>query len=208
MIESHFDGKLLVDVTPRMGYVDRRALLRSQVSEEEFLRTRQEKLNESCTVYVGNLSFYTAEVQVEEHFASCGHIADIIRGLNSKDRTPIGFCFVVFETHQGASNAVRELHHTMLDDRLISVSWDVGADSSRRWGRSMEGGQVIDWLRPNVDDGRGGLGGLRRGAVAAKAGADAAPALVEDDRVVYDWVPKLTVRGTNVTKPDKRARTW
>lgn len=204
----NLDGSYLIDVTPRMAYVDRRALLRSQVSEDTFLASRQKQLNTSCTVYVGNLSFYTTEPQIEEHFASCGHIREIIRGLNSNDRTPIGFSFVVFETHQGAFNAVRDLHRSMLDDRLISVAWDVGADPSRRWGRSIEGGQVIDWLRPNIDDGRGGLGGLRRGAVAAKAsttGGASGPQLLEDEQMVYDWVPKLTARG--VAAP-KRQREW
>ena len=120
-MDPKIDGSYSL-MSRREWHTDRRALLRSQVSEEIFLTNRQQQLNESCTVYVGNLSFYTSEPQIEEHFADCGHIREVIRGLNSQDRTPIGFCFVVFESHSGAFNAVRDLHRTMLDDRLITVS--------------------------------------------------------------------------------------
>lgn len=41
---------------------------------------------------------------------------------------------------------------------------------SRRWGRGANGKQVVDGVRPNMDEGRGGLGTLRQAAVVASVG--------------------------------------
>ncbi|CAC9512102.1 nuclear cap binding protein [Leishmania donovani] len=172
----------LVDTVPRMEYVDRHELLRSLLTTEEFRERRQEQLNYSATVYVGNLSFYTTEEQVYNHFSPCGHIRDIVMGLNEATRCPCGFCFVVFESQAAAVLAVHGLDGSLLDDRVVSVSWDVGCDGSRRWGRGAHGGQVVDGVRQNLDEGRGGLGALRRDALGVPAST------AEDELVAYDWV--------------------
>ncbi|KAK7200653.1 nuclear cap binding protein [Novymonas esmeraldas] len=172
----------LVDAVPRMRYVDRHELLRSLLTSEEFQGRRQEQLDHSTTVYVGNLSFYTAEEQVHAHFSPCGRIRDVVMGLNEATRCPCGFCFVVFETQAAAVLAVQGLDGSLLDDRVVSVSWDVGCDASRRWGRGAHGGQVVDGVRQNLDDGRGGLGALRRDAIGVAASTAA------EDLVAYEWV--------------------
>ncbi|KAG8345221.1 putative RNA recognition motif (a k a RRM RBD or RNP domain) [Trypanosoma vivax] len=176
-------AEYIVDVTPRMAYVDRQELLRSLLSEKEFVLRRQQQLNKSTTVYVGNLSFYTTEEQIWVHFSSCGHIRDLVMGLSEATRTPCGFCFVVFEQQSAAMSAVSDLHETLLDDRIITVSWDVGCDHSRRWGRGAYGGQVVDGVRQNLDEGRGGLGVLRREELGIAA------AVAEEEVVHYSWVP-------------------
>ncbi|GET90639.1 nuclear cap binding protein, putative [Leishmania tarentolae] len=172
----------LVDTVPRMEYVDRHELLRSLLTTEEFRERRQEQLNYSTTVYVGNLSFYTAEEQVYNHFSPCGHIRDIVMGLNEVTRCPCGFCFVVFESQAAAVLAVQVLNGSLLDDRVVSVSWDVGCDGSRRWGRGAHGGQVVDGVRQNLDEGRGGLGALRRDALGVAAST------AEEGLIAYEWV--------------------
>jgi nuclear cap-binding protein subunit 2 len=44
---------------------------------------KQEKLlKKSCTLYIGNLSFYTSEEQIYELFSKSGAIKEIIVGLD------------------------------------------------------------------------------------------------------------------------------
>ncbi|CCW61740.1 unnamed protein product [Phytomonas sp. EM1] len=181
-------SSILVDATPFMAYVDRRELLKSLRSESEFRAHRQVCLNHSTTVYVGNLSFYTSEQQLMEHFRPCGAIRDIVMGLSESSRTPCGFCFIVFEAQAAAAMAVQVLHGTLLDDRVISVGWDVGCDESRRWGRGAHGGQVVDGVRQNLDEGRGGLGALRRDALGVEA------SLAEEEMLEYTWIAPRVVK--------------
>ncbi|EPY37241.1 nuclear cap-binding protein subunit 2, partial [Strigomonas culicis] len=160
---------VLLDDRPRMDYVDRRELLCSQLTEDAFRARRQPLLDRSTTVYVGNLAFHTSEAQVRASFLPCGPIRDVVMGLNEQTHTPCGFCFVVYERREAAALAVRALSGALLDDRVLRVSWDVGADHTRRWGRGAHGGQVVDSVRQNLDEGRGGLGALRRGELGLTA---------------------------------------
>lgn len=60
-------------------------------------RYDQEKLlKQSCTLYVGNLSFYTTEEQVHELFSKSGDVKRIIIGLDKVKKTACGFCFVEY----------------------------------------------------------------------------------------------------------------
>jgi len=51
-------------------------------------------LKRSCTLYVGNLSYYTTEEQIYELFSKCGDLKRIVMGLDKFKKTPCGFCFV------------------------------------------------------------------------------------------------------------------
>jgi hypothetical protein len=53
-------------------------------------------LEQSATVYIGNLAFFTTEEQIWELFSKIGEIKRIIMGLDSVKRTPCGFCFVEY----------------------------------------------------------------------------------------------------------------
>ena len=53
-------------------------------------------LETSCTLYVGNLSFYTTEEQIYELFARAGDLKRIVMGLDKVKKTPCGFCFVEY----------------------------------------------------------------------------------------------------------------
>lgn len=60
----------------------------------------QEKLlKKSCTLYVGNLSFYTTEEQIYELFSKSGDIKKIIMGLDKMKKTACGFCFVEYPSY-------------------------------------------------------------------------------------------------------------
>ncbi len=67
-------------------------LLLIQLPPEEY----QAKLNNSTTLYVGNLSFYTSEDQIYELFSMCGEVKRVIMGLDRVKKTPCGFCFVEY----------------------------------------------------------------------------------------------------------------
>ncbi|VDP14356.1 unnamed protein product [Soboliphyme baturini] len=58
------------------------------------LRELERLLSISCTLYVGNMSFYTSEEQVHELFSRAGDVRRIIMGLDRHKKTPCGFCFV------------------------------------------------------------------------------------------------------------------
>ena len=53
-------------------------------------------LETSCTLYVGNLSFYTTEEQIYELFSRAGDLKRIVMGLDKVKKTPCGFCFIEY----------------------------------------------------------------------------------------------------------------
>jgi nuclear cap-binding protein subunit 2 len=68
-------------------------------TNEEFLKA----LEETNTIWVGNMSVFTTEEQIFELFSRCGSIKEIIivkkliikKGLNKTSFNPAGFCFVM-----------------------------------------------------------------------------------------------------------------
>uniref|UniRef100_A0A2K6S1M8 Nuclear cap-binding protein subunit 2 n=1 Tax=Saimiri boliviensis boliviensis TaxID=39432 RepID=A0A2K6S1M8_SAIBB len=94
---------------------------------------KQEKLlKKSCTLYVGNLSFYTTEEQIYELFSKSGDINKIIMGLDKLKKTAHKFY------------------------------WDAGFKEGRQCVRGQCGGQVQDEYRRDYDAGRGSYGKLAR----------------------------------------------
>lgn len=121
-----------------------------------------EKAHVSATVYVGNLSFYTTEEQVYELFSKVGPVRRVIMGLDRFNKTPCGFCFVEYFTHEDSLGAVKYLNSTKLDDRIIQIDRDPGFTEGRQYGRGLGGGQKRDEFRQDFDAGRGGYGGITR----------------------------------------------
>lgn len=118
----------------------------------------EREMSSSSTVYVGNLSFYTTEEQLYELFSMAGPVRRIIMGLDRNNRTPCGFCFVEYETHQYALNSLLYIGGTRIDERIIRVDLDPGFRDGRQFGRGRSGGQVRDEYRVDYDAGRGGWG--------------------------------------------------
>lgn len=117
-----------------------------------------DQLAQSCTIYVGNLSFYTTEEQLLELFTRVGPVRRLIMGLNALDKTPCGFAFVIFETHAAALSAQRFISATSVDERVIRADLDPGFEEGRQFGRSKKsGGQRRDDYRADYDPGRGGF---------------------------------------------------
>ncbi|KAK7425014.1 nuclear cap binding complex subunit [Neonectria magnoliae] len=115
-------------------------------------------LAHATTLYVGNLSFYTTEEQVYELFSKCGEIKRLVMGLDRFNKTPCGFCFVEYFTHQDALDCMKYIGGTKLDERVIRTDLDPGFEEGRQYGRGKSGGQVRDEYREDFDEGRGGVG--------------------------------------------------
>ncbi|KAF2272397.1 nuclear cap-binding protein subunit 2 [Westerdykella ornata] len=118
----------------------------------------EEKLKDATTLYVGNLSFYTTEEQIHELFSKCGEIKRLVMGLDRYQKTPCGFCFVEYYTHQDALDCMKYIGGTKLDERVIRTDLDEGFTEGRQYGRGKSGGQVRDEYRDTYDPGRGGYG--------------------------------------------------
>lgn len=135
----------------------------SQYKDRSFPGTAEEYqrlLRESRTLYVGNLSFHTTEEQVWEVFRSAGEVRRIIMGLDAKNLTACGFCFVEYYTREDATRAVQWVTGLKVDERPVRVDWDPGFTEGRQFGRGRNGGQIRDEWRENYDPGRGGYGSL------------------------------------------------
>eukprot|EP00112_Aurelia_sp_Birch-Aquarium-sp1_P023094 Seg675.30 transcript_id=Seg675.30/GoldUCD/mRNA.D3Y31 product="Nuclear cap-binding protein subunit 2" protein_id=Seg675.30/GoldUCD/D3Y31 len=127
----------------------------------------EKKLEESTTLYIGNLSFYTTEEQMYELFARAGDLKRIVMGLDRVKKTPCGFCFVEYYGREDAESCIRYISGTRLDDRVIRVDWDAGFQEGRQYGRGRSGGQVRDEYRKEYDPGRGGFGRLMQAKMGA-----------------------------------------
>ncbi|KAI4262381.1 MAG: hypothetical protein L6R38_008420 [Xanthoria sp. 2 TBL-2021] len=119
---------------------------------------QDDPLKDATTLYVGNLSFYTTEEQIHELFAKCGEIKRLVMGLDRFNKTPCGFCFVEYYTHQDALDCMKYIGGTKLDERIIRTDLDPGFQEGRQYGRGKSGGQVRDEYRDEYDPGRGGYG--------------------------------------------------
>ncbi|GFP59421.1 nuclear cap-binding protein subunit 2 [Trichoderma asperellum] len=125
---------------------------------EEPAESAVDPLANATTLYVGNLSFYTTEEQVHELFSKCGEIKRLVMGLDRFNKTPCGFCFVEYYTHQDALDCMKYIGGTKLDERIIRTDLDPGFEEGRQFGRGKSGGQVRDEYREDFDEGRGGMG--------------------------------------------------
>ena len=94
-------------------------------------------------------------------------------GLDRFSKTPCGFCFVEYYTHQDALDCMKYIGGTKLDERIIRTDLDPGFQEGRQFGydfnqaledmsnsfrRGKSGGQVRDEYRDEYDPGRGGYG--------------------------------------------------
>lgn len=133
-------------------------------AEHKFYRdywtTFEDQLNaleESSTVYVGNLDFNTSEEKIYDLFSRCGVVEQIIMGINKFDKSPCGFCFVVyaigsiflilsFSTHEEAESSVYYLNSFLLDNKPIRIEMDWGFSEGRQYGRAPNGGMRRHFL--------------------------------------------------------------
>jgi RNA recognition motif-containing protein len=106
---------------------------------------------------VGNLSFFTTELQIHETFSVVGPVKRVIMGLNQFTKTPCGFCFVEYYTRDHAAAALKYINGTICDDRIVRCDLDCGFKPGRQFGRGPSGGQMRDERRDSLDPARGGI---------------------------------------------------
>lgn len=73
-------------------------------------------------LYVGNLPYQTTEQDLQELFASAGHV-DTVRVMRDQATGRArGFAFVEMASEADAENAVRTLHDQSYGGRMITVN--------------------------------------------------------------------------------------
>lgn len=55
-------------------------------------------------------------------------------GLDRFHKTPCGFCFVEYYTHQDALDCLKYVGGTKLDERIIRTDLDPGFEEGRQYG--------------------------------------------------------------------------
>ena len=111
-------------------------------------------LEQTSTIYVGNLNFQTKEETIYSVFADCGPINRVIMGVNKKTHEPCGFCFVEFFDRQSALNAVNPNNRFIIDNNQVRADLDRGFDEGRQYGRGASGGQIRDEAKRRYDPSR------------------------------------------------------
>lgn len=64
----------------------------------------------------------------------CGEIKRLVMGLDRVQKTPCGFCFVEYYTHQDALDCMKYIGGTKLDERIIRTDLDPGFQEGRQYG--------------------------------------------------------------------------
>lgn len=64
----------------------------------------------------------------------CGEIKRLVMGLDRYQKTPCGFCFVEYYTHQDALDCMKYIGGTKLDERVIRTDLDPGFQEGRQYG--------------------------------------------------------------------------
>ena len=115
----------------------------------------------------------TISLRTYAYMHRCGEIKRLVMGLDRFTKTPCGFCFVEYYTHQDALDCLKYIGGTKLDERIIRTDLDPGFQEGRQYGyylsrsswdlltlisRGKSGGQVRDEYRDEYDPGRGGYG--------------------------------------------------
>jgi hypothetical protein len=75
-------------------------------------------------------------------------------GLDRFNKTPCGFCFVEYYTHQDALDCLKYIGGTKLDERIIRADLDPGFEEGRQFGYVMFKVRFVDqkWLTLLADE--------------------------------------------------------
>jgi cold-inducible RNA-binding protein len=134
--------------------------------EERVNGSKRDQMNSK--LFVGNLSFNTTEIELQDLFASCGSVTDVNLITDRMSGRSKGFAFVTMGTPEDAQNAINTLNGKDLNGRAMNVSearpreersdrgFGGGGGSGGGGGRGRSGGG-------GGGGGGGGYGGDRRG---------------------------------------------
>lgn len=105
----------------------------------------------SNKLFVGNLSFETSELELQDLFATCGPVTEVNIITDKFTQKPRGFAFVTMATPEGAQAAIQQLSGKSVNGRNLTVNEARPREERPGGGGGFGGG------------GRGGFGGGGRG---------------------------------------------
>ncbi len=82
-------------------------------------------------IYIGNLSNYTTEADLQQKFEQYGDVASVMIMIDRVSTNPLGFAFVEMPNENQAQKAVESLKRAKIKDRCVMVSL-AGRRSDRR----------------------------------------------------------------------------
>ena len=112
-------------------------------------------------LFVGNLSFETSELELQDLFAACGTVSEVNIVTDKFTQKPRGFAFVTMATPEGAQTAIQQLSGKEVNGRALTVN-----EARPREERSGGGGGGYR------GGGGGGGGGYRGGGGGGGGGGD------------------------------------
>jgi cold-inducible RNA-binding protein len=118
-------------------------------------------------LFVGNLSFETSELELQDLFATCGPVTDVNIVTDRFTQKPRGFAFVTMATPEGAQAAIQQLSGKNVNGRELTVN--VARPREERSGGGGGGGGY------GGGGGGGGRGGYGGGGGGGGRGGDRGP---------------------------------
>lgn len=109
-------------------------------------------------LYVGNLSFNTTEIAIQDLFSQCGTVSEVMLMQDKFTGRSRGFAFVTMGSDAEAQAAVATFHGKDLDGRALTVN-EARPREDRPAGGGGGGGRFDGPRRDSRDDRRGGGGG-------------------------------------------------
>ena len=76
----------------------------------------------NAKLFVGNLSFNTAESQLQELFSAHGNVIEVELIMDKFSGRPRGFGFVTMESQEAATAAIQALNGKTFDGRAMTVN--------------------------------------------------------------------------------------
>lgn len=76
----------------------------------------------STKLFVGNLSFETSELELQDLFGACGPVTEVNIITDKFTQKPRGFAFVTMATPEGAQAAVQQLAGKNVNGRDLTVN--------------------------------------------------------------------------------------
>ncbi len=125
-------------------------------------------------LYVGNLSFNTTEIAIQDMFSQCGSVSEVMLMQDKFTGRSRGFAFVTMSSDSEAQAAVETLHGKELDGRALTVN-EARPREDRPPGGGGGGGRFDGPPRRDFRDDRrggGGGGGGRSGGGRSGGGGD------------------------------------
>lgn len=97
-------------------------------------------------LFVGNVSYDTTELELQDLFATCGPVEDVNLVTDRATGRPRGFAFVTMGTPEAAEAAIQQLSGKSVNGRNLTVTEarpreERGGGGGGRGGRDDRGGE-------------------------------------------------------------------